>query len=124
VVRDINERGRTITSVLVQYNQHVKKAYDDFIYPTMKYANIILPQSERNKEGINFVIENIKLKLKEMGIRITPSHPACSFSPAEIIQAGSLKFRDLRLPSDDFPVLNEVLLKLLAAEHHMSNKQA
>ena len=43
VERDIAERGRTVVDVLAQYNRFVKPAYDDFIKPTMKHADIIIP---------------------------------------------------------------------------------
>lgn len=46
IERDINERGRTVIDVLQQYNRFVKPAYDDFIKPTMKHADIIIPFHE------------------------------------------------------------------------------
>jgi uridine kinase len=33
LLRDMNERGRTVESVLAQYNRFVKKAYDEYIKP-------------------------------------------------------------------------------------------
>ena len=42
--RDISERGRTINSVLEQYNKYVKPAFEYYIAPTMSYADIIVPR--------------------------------------------------------------------------------
>ena len=58
--RDIAERGRTIESVLLAYNQFVKKSYDGYIKPTMKYADIIIPHGRSNTVAIDFVIQNLK----------------------------------------------------------------
>jgi len=56
IKRDIAERGRTIEDVLVQYNRFVKPAYDDFIKPTMKRADIIVPFGKHNTTAINFIV--------------------------------------------------------------------
>ena len=61
--RDISERGRNIENVLVQYNRFVKTSYDEFIKPTMKYADIIIPHGRSNTVAIDFVINNLKSKL-------------------------------------------------------------
>lgn len=42
--RDIQERGRSIESVLEQYNKYVKPAFENYIAPTMTYADIIVPR--------------------------------------------------------------------------------
>lgn len=62
--RDIAERGRTIESVLLAYNQFVKKSYDEYIKPTMKYADIIIPHGRSNTVAIDFVIQNLKQKIQ------------------------------------------------------------
>ena len=62
--RDIAERGRTIESVLLAYNQFVKKSYDEFIKPTMKFADIIIPHGRSNTIAIDFVIQNLKQKIQ------------------------------------------------------------
>ena len=62
--RDISERGRSIESVLLAYNQFVKKSYDEYIKPTMKYADIIIPHGRSNTVAIDFVIQNLKQKIQ------------------------------------------------------------
>jgi len=44
--RDIGERGRSIDSVLCQYNKFVKPAFDYYIAPTMTFADIIVPRGK------------------------------------------------------------------------------
>lgn len=65
IVRDCTERGRTIEGVLVQYNRFVKKAYDDFIKPTMKFADLIIPFGKKNDKGVEFIITILKSKLAD-----------------------------------------------------------
>lgn len=43
ITRDIEDRGREIVDVLSQYCKQVKPAYDDFIKPTMKFSDVIVP---------------------------------------------------------------------------------
>ena len=64
VERDIAERGRTVVDVLAQYNRFVKPAYDDFIRPTMKYADIIVPFEKRNDTAVEMIIQNLKIKMR------------------------------------------------------------
>lgn len=44
--RDISERGRDITGVIKQYNKFVKPAFDQYIQPTMRLADIVVPRGE------------------------------------------------------------------------------
>mmetsp|Transcript_28001 Transcript_28001/g.37380 ORF Transcript_28001/g.37380 Transcript_28001/m.37380 type:complete len:132 (+) Transcript_28001:525-920(+) len=64
IERDIADRGRTVVDVLAQYNRFVKPAYDDFIRPTMKYADIIVPFSTQNEKAVEMLIQNLKIKMK------------------------------------------------------------
>lgn len=42
--RDISERGRDIEGVIKQYNKFVKPAFDQYIQPTMRLADIVVPR--------------------------------------------------------------------------------
>ena len=44
--RDITERGRDIGGVIKQYNKYVKPAFDQYIEPTMRLADIVVPRGE------------------------------------------------------------------------------
>ena len=64
IERDIADRGRTVVDVLAQYNRFVKPAYDDFIKPTMKHADIIIPFSQKNDKAVEMLIQNLKIKMR------------------------------------------------------------
>lgn len=51
-----------------QYNRFVKPSFDEYIYPTMKYADVIIPRGSENVVAINLVVKNIKRSLEEKGI--------------------------------------------------------
>ena len=59
LVRDVVERNRTIPSILYQYNKFVKKSYDDFVRPSMKWADIIIPRGVCNEKAIDFIVYNL-----------------------------------------------------------------
>lgn len=44
--RDISERGRDIEGVIKQYNKFVKPAFDQYIQPTMRVADIVVPRGQ------------------------------------------------------------------------------
>lgn len=46
--RDIAERGRDLEGVLEQYTKFVKPSFDDYIRPTMRYADVIIPRGADN----------------------------------------------------------------------------
>ena len=51
--------------MLLQYNRFVKTSYDEFIKPTMKYADIIIPHGRSNTVAIDFVLQNLKTRIDE-----------------------------------------------------------
>ncbi|KAJ3071555.1 Uridine-cytidine kinase-like 1, partial [Podochytrium sp. JEL0797] len=51
--RDIAERGRDMHGVLQQYKKYVKPAFDDYILPTMKHADVIVPWQRPNMAAIH-----------------------------------------------------------------------
>jgi uridine kinase len=60
MVRDINERGRTVESVINQYLNVVRPMHMQFIEPTKRYADIIIPEGGHNKVAIDIIVANIK----------------------------------------------------------------
>ena len=66
VRRDMAQRDRTLASVLDQYEKYVKPAFDVYIAPTKRYANIILPQGTYNEVGIELIALHIRMKLEAM----------------------------------------------------------
>lgn len=55
VVRDIEERGRSIRSIHNQYLNTVKPMHEAFIEPSKKYADLIIPQGGHNEVGIQML---------------------------------------------------------------------
>uniref|UniRef100_A0A1I8A2X2 Uridine kinase n=1 Tax=Steinernema glaseri TaxID=37863 RepID=A0A1I8A2X2_9BILA len=65
--RDIEERGRDIAGVLKQYKDFVKPAFDSFIAPCMKVADIIVPRGGDNYVAIDLILRQITQQLTERG---------------------------------------------------------
>ena len=63
MVRDMNERGRTMESVISQYLNVVKPMHNQFTEPTKKYADIIIPEGGRNKVAIDIMVAKIKQEI-------------------------------------------------------------
>ncbi|CCJ67301.1 MULTISPECIES: uridine kinase [Leuconostoc] len=62
--RDIEERGRTVRGVIEQYLATVKPMYHQFVEPTKRYANIIVPEGGQNKVAIDMITNQILAMLK------------------------------------------------------------
>ena len=63
ISRDIIERGRSVNKVLDRYERTVKPMHLQFIEPTKRYADIIVPQGGHNTVAINMLISTIELAL-------------------------------------------------------------
>lgn len=66
--RDITERGRDVDGVLSQYLRFVKPAFDTFIAPGMKLADIIIPRGGENEVAIELIVRQVKTQLCERGL--------------------------------------------------------
>ena len=60
ILRDVEERGRSLQSVITQYCETVKPMHEQFVEPTKKYADIIIPRGGMNEVAIKMLIERIK----------------------------------------------------------------
>ena len=58
--RDIVERGRTVEMVVDRYLEVLKPMHEQFIEPTKRFADIIIPQGGDNKRGINILCRYIE----------------------------------------------------------------
>ncbi|EYC06013.1 hypothetical protein Y032_0079g1304 [Ancylostoma ceylanicum] len=65
--RDINERGRDTIGVLEQYFRFVKPAFEAYIAPGMKFADIIVPRGGDNDVAINLIAKQVKTQLIKRG---------------------------------------------------------
>lgn len=66
ILRDINERARTLESVHEQYMHSVKPMHDAFVEPSKKYADIIIPEGGKNEIGISFITARIERYLSDL----------------------------------------------------------
>lgn len=64
IKRDTMERARSIEYVLNQYRDTVKPMHEQFVEPSKKYADIILPRGAENLTGIHILQEHLKLMLQ------------------------------------------------------------
>ncbi|NOQ24838.1 MAG: uridine kinase [Bacteroidales bacterium] len=64
IQRDTVERGRSVNKVLERYEKTVKPMHLQFIEPTKRYADVIIPQGGNNKVGIDILTSIIEKKLK------------------------------------------------------------
>ncbi len=63
IARDIIERGRDVAQVLDRYSKTVKPSHLQFIEPTKRYANLIVPQGGNNVVAINLLKQYIEQNL-------------------------------------------------------------
>lgn len=65
LVRDVQERGRDMHSVLKQYFSTVKPMHRDFIEPSKRYAHIIIPEGGFNSVALSLLIEHIRTLVQD-----------------------------------------------------------
>ena len=66
LVRDMNERGRSLDDVIDQYLSTVKPMYHIFAKPTKRYADIIIPNDSSHSIAVDIIIAKIKTILREL----------------------------------------------------------
>lgn len=60
IKRDVNERGRSLGSVLDQYVNTVKPMHEQFVEPSRKYADVIIPEGGYNKVVLSMITDRLK----------------------------------------------------------------
>ena len=65
ITRDVNKRGRSLESVLKQYQQTVKPMHEMYVEPSKKYAHIIVPEGGRNLVALDMITGRIQRHLEE-----------------------------------------------------------
>lgn len=63
IERDIEERGRDVNDVLMHYQKFVKPMHLQFIEPSKRYADIIIPQGGKNIIAIDILASRIRINL-------------------------------------------------------------
>lgn len=64
ILRDVRERGRTLDSVVSQYLTTVKPMHEQFVEPSKKYVDIIVPEGGYNRVALEMLNERIHALLK------------------------------------------------------------
>lgn len=59
ILRDVKERGRNLESVIDQYLNTVKLMHEQFVEPSKRYADIIIPEGGYNQVALSMLIEHI-----------------------------------------------------------------
>lgn len=58
--RDINERGRSVDSVITQYETTVRPMHEEFVEPSKRYADLIIPEGGENQVAIEAIIARVE----------------------------------------------------------------
>lgn len=65
IKRDVNKRGRTLESVLMQYQQTVKPMHEKYVEPSKKYADLVVPEGGKNLVALDMIMLRIQRHLSE-----------------------------------------------------------
>lgn len=65
LLRDVTERGRTVESVIDQYLRTVRPSYIEFVEPTKRFADVIIPEGGQNTVAADMVIARLKALLPD-----------------------------------------------------------
>ena len=65
IKRDVNKRGRSLESVLMQYQQTVKPMHEKYVEPSKRHANIIVPEGGKNVVALEMITDRIARHLEK-----------------------------------------------------------
>ncbi|XP_064238674.1 uridine-cytidine kinase-like 1 isoform X5 [Aotus nancymaae] len=129
--RDISERGRDIEGVIKQYNKFVKPAFDQYIQPTMRLADIVVPRGSGNTVAIDLIVQHVHSQLEERKLRwdmaaLASAHQ-CHPLPRTLsvlkstpqVRGMHTIIRDKETSRDEFIFYSKRLMRLLI-EHALS----
>jgi uridine kinase len=63
--RDVHERGRTVESVIKQYLDTVRPMHEQFVEPSKRFADVIIPEGGYNEVGIDLISGKIRVQLQQ-----------------------------------------------------------
>jgi uridine kinase len=67
--RDMAERGRSAESVLTQYMATVRPMHLEFVEPSKRYADVIIPRGGHNRIGVDLVVATVRGMLERARLR-------------------------------------------------------
>lgn len=128
--RDISERGRDIAGVIKQYNKFVKPAFDQYIQPTMRLADIVVPRGSGNTVAIDLIVQHVHSQLEERELSVRAalaSAHQCHPLPQTLsvlkstpqVRGMHTIIRDKETSRDEFIFYSKRLMRLLI-EHALS----
>ncbi|XP_027705461.1 uridine-cytidine kinase-like 1 isoform X1 [Vombatus ursinus] len=128
--RDISERGRDIEGVIKQYNKFVKPAFDQYIQPTMRLADIVVPRGSGNTVAIDLIVQHVHSQLEERELSVRAalaSAHQCHPLPRTLsvlkstpqVRGMHTIIRDKETSRDEFIFYSKRLMRLLI-EHALS----
>ncbi|KAM7268119.1 hypothetical protein ACFE04_010285 [Oxalis oulophora] len=119
IQRDTVERGRNIQNVLEQYSRSVKPSFEEYILPTKKYADIIIPRGGDNHVAIDLIVQHIQTKLGQ--------HDLCKIYPNVFVIVSTFQIRgmhtlirDAKTKKHDFIFYADRLIRLVV-EHGLGH---
>jgi uridine kinase len=71
--RDLTERGRSVDSIIRQYEESVRPMHQQFVEPSKRHADLIIPEGGHNRVAIDLVKTKISELLRERGSRPMPA---------------------------------------------------
>ncbi|XP_022556834.1 uridine/cytidine kinase UKL1, chloroplastic isoform X2 [Brassica napus] len=117
--RDLVERGRDADSVLEQYAKFVKPAFDDFVLPSKKYADVIVPRGGDNHVAVDLITQHIHTKLGQ--------HDLCKIYPNVYVIQSTFQIRGMHtlirakdISKHDFVFYSDRLIRLVV-EHGLGH---
>uniref|UniRef100_UPI004038D050 uridine-cytidine kinase-like 1 isoform X2 n=1 Tax=Callospermophilus lateralis TaxID=76772 RepID=UPI004038D050 len=128
--RDISERGRDIEGVIKQYHKFVKPAFDQYIQPTMRLADIVVPRGSGNAVAIDLIVQHVHSQLEERELSVRAalaSAHQCHPLPQTLsvlkstpqVRGMHTIIRDRETSRDEFIFYSKRLMRLLI-EHALS----
>uniref|UniRef100_A0A7N0TN22 Uridine kinase n=1 Tax=Kalanchoe fedtschenkoi TaxID=63787 RepID=A0A7N0TN22_KALFE len=119
IQRDTVERGRNIQNVLDQYAKFVKPSFEEFILPSKKHADIIIPRGGDNDVAIDLIVQHIHTKLGQ--------HNLCKIYPNIFVIQTTFQIRgmhtlvrDVKTTKHDFVFYADRLIRLVV-EHGLGH---
>ncbi|KAL2529016.1 Uridine kinase-like protein 5 [Forsythia ovata] len=119
IQRDTVERGRNIENVLDQYAKYVKPSFEEFILPSMKHADVIIPRGADNDVAIDLIVQHICTKLGQHNLCKIFSNVFVIYSTFQIRGMHTL-VRDAKTTKHDFVFYADRLIRLVV-EHGLGH---
>ncbi|KAI3452493.1 hypothetical protein Pfo_009157 [Paulownia fortunei] len=119
IQRDTIERGRNVENVLDQYAKFVKPSFEEFILPSKKHADVIIPRGADNDVAIDLIVQHIRTKLGQ--------HDLCKIYPNVFVLHSTFQIRgmhtlvrDAKTTKHDFVFYADRLIRLVV-EHGLGH---